>query len=487
MTPLALRDRDRADDGRAAPRSATRSPDADLVELRLDSVSDPNVAGALAGRRRPVIVTCRPTWEGGRVRRAPRRSGARILRRGARARRRVRRHRVARALRRSASRRPAAAAIVLSTHDFDGVPADLAGARAGDAGDRRRGRQDRRADGDGLSDCVPLLDLGAQIGRQGGLVLIGMGDARARHARARRPVRIAWTYAGRDRERRAADAGRRCSTSTGSARVDRHDRCLRRRRAAGRALGLAGDAQRGVRARRGLDAVYLPLPAADADDFVTLRAARSACKGASVTTPFKVALFERVDEVDAVARRIGAINTIRVDRRPLAGRQHRRERVSRAARSDRVPLERPARVACSAPAARRARSPWRSRRAARRSRVHAREPRAGRGGRDAASARRVGPWPPARRQLGPARQLHAGRHVSATSTRRRSPAARSDRAAASTTSSTTRRTTRLLREAAARGLPDDRRPRDARRAGAASSSSGGPACGRRPASCGRPR
>src|SRR3954466_12062654 len=40
-------------------------PDADLIELRLDTVSDPDVAGALAGRRRPVIVTCRPTWEGG--------------------------------------------------------------------------------------------------------------------------------------------------------------------------------------------------------------------------------------------------------------------------------------------------------------------------------------------------------------------------------------------------------------------------------------
>src|SRR5580700_2871418 len=39
--------------------------DADLIELRLDTVSDPDVAGALAGRRRPVIVTCRPTWEGG--------------------------------------------------------------------------------------------------------------------------------------------------------------------------------------------------------------------------------------------------------------------------------------------------------------------------------------------------------------------------------------------------------------------------------------
>ena len=39
--------------------------DADLVELRLDSVRDPDVRGALADRVRPVIVTCRPTWEGG--------------------------------------------------------------------------------------------------------------------------------------------------------------------------------------------------------------------------------------------------------------------------------------------------------------------------------------------------------------------------------------------------------------------------------------
>ena len=39
--------------------------DADLVELRLDKVRDPNVAGALEGRTRPVIVTCRAAWEGG--------------------------------------------------------------------------------------------------------------------------------------------------------------------------------------------------------------------------------------------------------------------------------------------------------------------------------------------------------------------------------------------------------------------------------------
>ena len=34
---------------------------ADLVELRLDFVDAPDVAGALADRQLPVIVTCRPT------------------------------------------------------------------------------------------------------------------------------------------------------------------------------------------------------------------------------------------------------------------------------------------------------------------------------------------------------------------------------------------------------------------------------------------
>ena len=38
--------------------------DADLVEL-LDTVSDPSAAGAPAGRRKPVIVTCRHQSEGG--------------------------------------------------------------------------------------------------------------------------------------------------------------------------------------------------------------------------------------------------------------------------------------------------------------------------------------------------------------------------------------------------------------------------------------
>src|SRR5688572_8534983 len=46
-------------------RRRDEAAEADLVELRLDSVSDPDVARALAGRRRPVVITCRPRWEGG--------------------------------------------------------------------------------------------------------------------------------------------------------------------------------------------------------------------------------------------------------------------------------------------------------------------------------------------------------------------------------------------------------------------------------------
>ena len=60
-----------------------------------------------------------------------------------------------------------------------------------------------------------------------------------------------------------------------------------------------------------IDAIYVPFPAADADDFMTFARAVG-LRGASVTIPFKVPLFDRMDEVYSVARRIGAINTIRV-------------------------------------------------------------------------------------------------------------------------------------------------------------------------------
>jgi 3-dehydroquinate dehydratase/shikimate dehydrogenase len=59
----------------------------------------------------------------------------------------------------------------------------------------------------------------------------------------------------------------------------------------------------------GLNAVYVPLQAADVEDFVTFaRATKMA--GASITAPFKVGMLTQVDEIDEMAGRVGAVNTL---------------------------------------------------------------------------------------------------------------------------------------------------------------------------------
>jgi 3-dehydroquinate dehydratase/shikimate dehydrogenase len=281
--------------------------DADLIELRLDTVSDPSVAGALAGRRRPVIVTCRPTWEGGEFK------GAEDTRKQI----------LAEALALGAEyvdiewrahfddliAQTRGARIVLSAHDFHGVPIDLT-ARVHAM--RSTGAEVIKvaATMTRLSDCVPLLDLGAQSARQSGLVLIGMGPyGLATRVLAGRFGSL-WSYVGALR-----DIGQ---LSAHALLKDYHFRSVTDTT---EIYGVAGGSvQHSVspamhnaafRAAR-VDAVYLPLPAANAADFATFGRAIG-ISGASVTIPLKVSMFDQVDEVYAVARRIGAINTIRVE------------------------------------------------------------------------------------------------------------------------------------------------------------------------------
>jgi len=280
--------------------------DADLIELRLDSVSDPSAAGALAGRRRPVIVTCRPAWEGGAFK-GPEEDRRQILTDalslGAEYVDVEWRARFDDLIAQAGGRR-----IVLSTHDFHGVPIDLT-ARVHAM--RSTGAEVIKiaATMTSLSDCVSLLDLGAQVGRQSGLALIGMGPyGLATRVLAGRFGSI-WTYAGALRE-----------VGQVSAQTLLHDYHFRAVSDTTDIYGIAGgSAQHSVspamhnaafRAAR-VDAVYLPLPAVSAADFATFGRAIG-ISGASVTMPLKVSLFDAVDEVSAVARRIGAINTIRV-------------------------------------------------------------------------------------------------------------------------------------------------------------------------------
>ena len=280
--------------------------DADLIELRLDTVSDPNAAGALEGRRRPAIVTCRPSWEGGAFKGSEeerKRILVDALSLGAEYVDIEWRARFEDLIAQAGGRR-----IVLSTHDYHGVPIDLT-ARVHAM--RRTGAEVIKiaASMTSLSDCIPLLDLGAQSGRQGGLVLIGMGPfGFATRVLAGR-FGSAWTYAGSIEE-----IGQ---VSAQSLLKDFHFRSLTDTT---ELYGVVGGSvahsispamhNAAFRAAR-IDAVYLPLPAASAGDFRAFGRAIGVA-GASVTIPFKVTLFDLVDEVDAVARRIGAINTVRV-------------------------------------------------------------------------------------------------------------------------------------------------------------------------------
>jgi 3-dehydroquinate dehydratase / shikimate dehydrogenase len=280
--------------------------DADLIELRLDSVSDPDVAGALAGRYRPVIVTCRPKWEGGSFEGAEedrRRILADALALGAEYVDIESRARFDDLVSHNGGRR-----VVLSYHDFEGIPADLAGLvqamRSTGAEIVKVAVKTER-----LSDCVPLLDLGAQMGREAGFVVIGMGPfGLATRVLAAR-FGSKWTYAGSERDVGQISAATLLNDYRFRSLTDATD-----------VYGVVGlpvahsvspAMHNAAFATLRLDAVYLPLPAVSADDFVTFGRALGV-KGVSVTIPHKITLFERVDEVDAVARRVGAINTIRV-------------------------------------------------------------------------------------------------------------------------------------------------------------------------------
>jgi shikimate dehydrogenase len=154
-----------------------------------------------------------------------------------------------------------------------------------------------------------LLELGSTMGREGNVVLIGLGPAGIATRVLVHRFGSVWTYAGA-----MGDLGQ---LTPGELRDQYGFDSLGESTAI---YGLTGSPiahsvspamhNAALRAAR-LDAIYLPFPAADADDFVRFARALG-LEGASVTIPFKVSLCERMDDVDPVARRIGAINTIRV-------------------------------------------------------------------------------------------------------------------------------------------------------------------------------
>lgn len=283
---------------------------ADLVEVRLDTVDRPDAAGALEGRRRPVIVTCRASWEGGHFRGSEEERrrileeaiglGAEFVDVEAKA-----------GFAADLIRARRGRGIVLSSHYFDGMPRDLA--------DRWLALLSSGAEVPKLAVAVSSLSESLQVmalagqepadggGMPHGHVLIAMGDAGVPSRVLAAKLRNRWTYTGR-------------AVAPGQVPPERLLRQFRFRdlRPDTAVYGVTGNPVMHSRspamhnagfAHFGINAVYLPLQAADASDFV--RFARSMpLAGASITAPFKVDLMSEMDELEPLARRVGAVNTL---------------------------------------------------------------------------------------------------------------------------------------------------------------------------------
>ena len=293
-------------------RDAVR--DADLVELRLDAVADPDVDGALAGRRLPVIVTCRPRWEGGSFQGSEeerQRVLATALNAGAEYIDVEWRAGFNDLVASSGGRR-----IVLSSHNFSETPRDLADqVRAMRATGAEIVKIATRANR--LSDCLQLRRIASSDDPRRRAVWIAMGDAGLATRVLAGHFCSAWTYAGHLHE-----IGQITAESL------LRDFRFRSIRPSTEIYGLLGSPighsvspamHNAAFAETDYDAVYLPLPAADVDDFVTF-AEGIGLKGASVTIPYKVPLFERISDVDDTSRRIGALNTVRIASGNWSGR-----------------------------------------------------------------------------------------------------------------------------------------------------------------------
>ena len=281
----------------AARDQATRG---DMVELRLDGVADLDVAGALEGRRKPVVATCRPAWEGGQF------AGSEEERR------RI----LAGAFEHGAefvdvewqagfqelvAANPSRA--VVSWHCFEPAPADLTdrvrAMRATGAATIKVAVRTPR-----LSDTVPL----AAIGRQGGAVVIGMGDAGVPSRLLATQFGARWTYSG---------DGVAPGQIPAALMIDRF-----RFRDVGPQTRLYGVVSQSALhslspamhnrafADAGIDAVYVPLSTETFEDFLAFAEAMQVA-GASVTIPFKLDALRAAARCEGVATEVGAANTMR--------------------------------------------------------------------------------------------------------------------------------------------------------------------------------
>jgi len=282
---------------------------ADLVELRLDGVDRPDAAAALEGRLRPAIVTCRPRWEGGAFD-GSEQERRRILLDAIAAGAEFVDLELCAEFTPELVRLRRGRGVIVSRHVYGPPPADLAESirvlRSSGAEVIKYAFEARS-----LSDTLRLFELAKESGPGSNevqdhvLIAMGQPGTPTRILAARLGNR--WTYAG-DGVAPGQLPATQLIREFGFRRI-RPDADLYGVVGNPIAHSLSPAMHNAGFAERGLNAAYLALHAADADDFVRFARGMN-LRGASITAPFKVPMMERVDESDSLAAEVGAINTL---------------------------------------------------------------------------------------------------------------------------------------------------------------------------------
>jgi 3-dehydroquinate dehydratase/shikimate dehydrogenase len=272
--------------------------DADLVELRLDSMERPDAAAALQGRGKPAIVTCRPLREGGmfegaeedrlRVLAAAHAHGVEFID-------------VEWDAVRSAPRE--GRGLIVSRHVFDCTPRN-SGAMLDSL--RRQGGEIAKLAvmSERIADLRTLLHAAPS---DTGSILIGMGGGGAATRVLAGRFGSRWTYAGH----RVAPGQMPASRLIDEFRFRRVKRDAAVFGVLGRPVinSLSPAMHNAGFAALGLNAVYVPFETRDLDGLREF-AAEIGLRGLSVTIPFKSDVLPLLDDIAPAARTAGAVNTI---------------------------------------------------------------------------------------------------------------------------------------------------------------------------------
>ena len=89
----------------------------------------------------------------------------------------------------------------------------------------------------------------------------------------------------------------------------------------------------------GLNFAYVAFKVEDVEGAMHGIRALTGIRGVSVTIPHKVAVLRHLDEIEATARNIGAVNTIVADRGPLTGYNTDASGALAALRKDGAPVD----------------------------------------------------------------------------------------------------------------------------------------------------